>query len=68
MDYFNTFLSYVTPTNIILYILLHVVTYAYALHASKYAFYTDPELDKKYAPFARTDKKWAFTWWRFPCK
>lgn len=68
MDYyFSYLLSFLTPLNVTLYVLIHALTYQYAISQSEYAIKKVPELDQKYKPFARTDRDTAFTWSSFPC-
>jgi hypothetical protein len=62
----EVFLSYCTWRNFIIYTLVHVLTYWYAMNTIKKLITKDKERDTKYAAFSRTDKD-RFTWWKFPC-
>lgn len=65
MSMIETFLSYCTWQNIVIFVLIHALTYWYALNAIKKIITVDKERDTKYEAFSRTDKE-IFTWWRFP--
>ena len=65
MSMIEVLLSYCTWTNFIIYTLVHVLTYWYALNTIKKLITKDKERDSKYEAFSRTDKD-AFTWWKFP--
>lgn len=56
MGILETLLSYVTPTTVAIYVIVHVLTYViFITIGSRHIINADPELNKKYAPFARTD-------------
>ena len=66
MSMIEVLLSYCTWTNFIIYTLVHVLTYWYAMNKIKKLITKDKERDSKYEAFSRTDKD-TFTWWKFPC-
>ena len=51
--------------NAIIYIIIHLLTYWYAVEKTKKILTIDEKRDQKYAPFARTDKSY-YTWRMFP--
>ena len=69
MGLLETLCSYITPTTVAVYLIIHVLTYIiFITIGSKHIINASPELNKKYAPFARTDlHMWSIVK-RFPCK
>lgn len=69
MGLLESLLSYITPTTVAIYIIVHVLTYYFFItRGSRHLTHADPELNKKYAPFARTDTHMWSIVKRFPCK
>lgn len=69
MGLLDTLEYYITPTTVTIYLAIHVLTYIMCITiGSKHLINADPELNKKYAPFARTDiHLWSIVTC-FPCK
>jgi len=64
-----TLLSFITPTTVAIYIIIHLITYIVFININcKFIIKADPELNKKYQCFARNDvDKWSIIK-NFPCK
>lgn len=69
MSLIETLLSWITPTTIAIYVIIHILTYIiFITIGSSHIINASPDLNKKYAPFARTDlHMWSIVK-RFPCK
>jgi hypothetical protein len=69
MEFVQTLLSYITPTTVAIYLIVHVLTYIiFITIGSSHIINASPELNKKYAPFARTDLHMWSIIKRLPCK